>query len=97
MPNDCSDNQVMCLGLGSVQIFCNTMDHSLPGSCVHGILKGRILEFISISSSTGSSQPRDQTRIAYVSCIAGRYFTHWSHFKLLVFVWSKKVFYKIHM
>ena len=51
------------------------MDHSLPGSFAHGILQARILEWVAISSSRGSSQPRDQTQI---SCIAGRFFTFWA-------------------
>ena len=42
------------------------------GSSVHGILQGRILEWVAVPSSRGSSQPRDQTQ---VSCIAGRFFT----------------------
>ena len=50
------------------------MDHSLPGSSVHGILQARILEWVAIPFSRGSSQPRDQT---LVSCIAGRFFTVW--------------------
>ena len=51
------------------------MDCSLPGSSVHGILQSRILEWVAMSSSRGSSQPRDQTQ---VSCIAGRFFTIWA-------------------
>ena len=47
------------------------MDYSLPSSSVHGILQERILEWVAISFSRGSSQPRDQNR---VSCIAGRFF-----------------------
>ena len=43
-----------------------------PGSSVHGILQARILEWIALPSSRGSSQPRDQTQI---SCSAGRFFT----------------------
>ena len=43
------------------------MDHSLPGSSVHGILLSRILEWVAISFSRGSSQSRYWTR---VSCIA---------------------------
>ena len=39
--------------------FCNPMDCSLPGSSVHGILQARILEWIAMPSSRGSSQPRD--------------------------------------
>ena len=45
------------------------MDYSLPGSSVHGIFQARILEWVVISFSRGSSQLRDQ---ALVSCIAGR-------------------------
>ena len=44
------------------------MDHSLPGFSVHGILQARILEWVAMSSSRGSSQPRDQTHVSYISC-----------------------------
>ena len=40
-----------------------------------GILQARILEWVSMPSTRGSSQPRDRTQ---VSCIAGRFFTIWS-------------------
>ena len=50
------------------------MDCNLPGSSVHGILQARILEWVAMPSSRGSSQPRDQTRVFYVSCIADRFF-----------------------
>ena len=43
------------------------------GSSVHGILQARILEWVAIPFSRGSSQPRDQTQI----CIAGRFFSIW--------------------
>ena len=45
-----------------------------PGSPVHGILQARILEWVAISSSRGSSQPSDQNHISCSSCIAGRFF-----------------------
>ena len=61
-----------CLFTKSCPTFCDPMDCSSPGSSVHGISQARILEWIAISSSTGSSQPRDQTQ---VSCLAGRFFT----------------------
>ena len=48
------------------------MDCSLPSSSVHGILQARILEWVAISLSRGSSQLKDQTQ---VSCTAGRFFT----------------------
>ena len=51
------------------------MDYSPPRSSVHGILQARILEWVAISFSRGSSLPRDQT---WVSCIAGSFFTSWA-------------------
>ena len=48
------------------------MDCSLPGSSVHGSLQARILEWVVIPFSRGSSQPRDWT---WVFCITGRFFT----------------------
>ena len=42
---------------------------------VHGILQARILEWVAILFSRGSSQPKDQSQ---VSCIAGRPFTSWA-------------------
>ena len=48
------------------------MDCSLQGSSVHGILQARVLEWVAMPSSRGSSQPRDWTQ---VSCAAGRFFT----------------------
>ena len=51
------------------------MHCSPPGSYVHGILQARILEWVAMSSSRGSSQPRDWTQ---VSCIAGKFFTTWA-------------------
>ena len=51
--------------------LCNPMNCSMPGSSVHGIFQTRILEWVAISSSRGSSQPRDRTQ---VSCTAGRFF-----------------------
>ena len=51
------------------------MDCSPPGSSIHGILQARILEWVAISFSRGSSWPRDRTE---VSCIAGRWFNLWA-------------------
>ena len=55
--------------------LCDPVDCSPPGSSVHGILQEGILEWVAISFSRGSSQPRDRTR---VSCIAGRCFILWA-------------------
>ena len=45
------------------------MDCSLPGFSVHGIFQARVLEWVAIAFSRGSSQPRDQTHISYISSI----------------------------
>ena len=58
--------------LQSCPTLYDPMDCSLPGSSVHGISQARVLEWVAISFSWGSSQPRDWT---HVSCFAGRLFT----------------------
>ena len=55
--------------------LCDPMDCSPPGSSVHGILQARILEWIAIPFSRGSSWPYDQT---WVYCVASRFFTIWA-------------------
>ena len=67
-----------CVGAKSLHLcltLCDPMDHSPPGSSVHGILQARILEWVAMPFSRGSSRPRDQTQ---VSNIAGRFFTSWA-------------------
>ena len=61
--------------LSHLQLFCDPMDYSLPGSSVHGIIQVRILAWVVIPFSRGSSQTRDWT---WVSCIAGQFFTIWA-------------------
>ena len=56
----------------SCPTLCNPTDSSLPGSSVRRTFQARILKWVAISSSRGSSQARDQT---HVSCIAGGFFT----------------------
>ena len=53
---------------------CAHMDCTPPGSSVHGIFQARILEWVAIALSRRSSQPRDQTCVSRVSCIAGGFF-----------------------
>ena len=50
--------------------LCNPKNYT-----VHGILQARILEWVTLPFSRGSSQPRDRTQ---VSCIAGGFFTNWA-------------------
>ena len=51
------------------------MDYSPPGSSVHGILQARTPKWVAIPFSRGSSQPRDQTLVSYISALAGGFFT----------------------
>ena len=55
--------------------LCNPMNCSPLGSSVHGIFQARILEWVAIPFSRGSSQPRDQTLVSYM---AGEFFTIWA-------------------
>ena len=55
--------------------LCDPMDYSSPGSSDHGMFQARILEWVAISLSRGSSRPRDWTQ---VSGIPGRFFTIWA-------------------
>ena len=70
--------------LQSCPTLCNPMDCSPPGSCIHGILQVRILEWVAIPFSRGSPQSRDRT---WVSCIEGRLFTVWA---------TRQAFYQVH-
>ena len=64
-----------CLAAQTCPTLCNPMDCSLSGSSIHGILQAGILEWVAIPFSRGSSQPRDQT---WISFITGRFFTIWA-------------------
>ena len=54
--------------------LCDPMDCSQPDCSVHGILQARIMEWVVISFSKESSQPKDQTWVSGIFCIAGRFF-----------------------
>ena len=61
----------MCVHAKSLQsclTLCNSMNHSLPGSTVHGIPQARILEWVAISFSRGSSWSWIPTCVSYISC-----------------------------
>ena len=58
---------------------------SPPGSCVHGTLLARILEWVAISFSSESSRPRDWIRVSSVSCIRRRVLYHWATWEAPIF------------
>ena len=71
--------RVCAKSLQSCPTFCNPMDCSLSGFSVHGLLQGKILEWVTMPSSRGSSRCWDQTLISYVSCIGRWVLYHWCH------------------
>ena len=79
-----SERGVLCayMGMCAVTKSCPTlgdpMDRSLPGSSVHGISKGCILEWVVISSSRGPSWPRGRTRVSCSSSIGRWILCHWA-------------------
>ena len=64
-----------CSVAQSCPSLCDPINRSLPGSSVHGTFQARILEWVAISFSRGSSQPRDWTQ---VSCTARSFFPIWA-------------------
>ena len=67
-------------------LFCNPMDCSPPGS-VHGIFQARIMEWVAMPSSRGSSQPRDQTQVSHT---AGWFFTIWATREAYIYAYTQK-------
>ena len=68
-------NIFMCAkSIHSWLILCDPMVCNQLAS-VHGILHAKILEWVAMSSSRGSSRPRDQTQVSYFSCLGRRFFT----------------------
>ena len=66
---------VCAKSLPSCPTLCDPMDCSPPDSSIQGIIQAGILEWVAMSSSRGSSPPRDQTHISHGSCTAGGFFT----------------------
>ena len=63
--------------------LCDPVNCSLPGSSVLGILQAGILKWVAISSSRGSSRPRNR---ACISCIGRWILNHWTTWEVLVMV-----------
>ena len=65
-----------CLVTKSCPTLWDPVDCSLPGSSVHGISQARILEWVALFFSRGSSLTRDRTCVSSVSCFAAGVFTN---------------------
>ena len=68
----------MFIHLSCMQLFCNPLDHSLPGSSVHRISQSRILKWVAISISKGSSRPRDGNCVSFTSWTGRWILYHWA-------------------
>ena len=77
MGPQCCGLSCVCVpqSLQSCLTLCSPLGCSPPGPSVHGILQARILEWVAMPSSRGSSQPRDRTHISCVSCVVIRFFS----------------------
>ena len=82
-----------CVYMWSVNVtqscltLCDPMNYSLPGPTVHEILQTRIIEWVAIPFSRGSSQPRDQPQF---SGITGGFFTIWDTREYIhIYIWIK--------
>ena len=69
----CKLRSVRVSRFSHVQLW-DPVERSLPGSSVYRTLQTRILEWVAIPFSRGSSQPRDQTHVSYISCIGRQVF-----------------------
>ena len=65
----------VCVCTQSCPTLCDPMDCSPPGSSIHGILQARILEWVAISSSRGSSRPKDEILVSMSPALANGFFT----------------------
>ena len=74
--------------LQSCLTLCDPMDCSLSGSPVHGIFQAWILEWVAISFSRGSSQPKDRTGVSYISYIQFSSVQSLSHVRLFATPWT---------
>ena len=72
--------------------LCNPMDCSLPGSSVHGILQARILKWIAMPSSRGSSWLRAWTQ---VFCIGRQNLCHWVTWEAYIYIDIYFIFFSI--
>ena len=73
-----SPSLAVCVYAQSGLTLCDPMDCSPPGSSVHEIFQARILEWVAIFYSRGSSWPRGQTSASCVSWIGRRILYHWA-------------------
>ena len=78
-PVPCKGARVCASVVQSCPTRCDPTDCSPPRSSIHGILQARLLEWVAMLSSRGSSRPRNWTRVSHVSCISRQVLYHQHH------------------
>ena len=68
--------------------LCDATNCSPPGSSVHGILQARMLEWVAMPFSRGSSRPRDWIHVYWISCIGRQILYHWGTWE----AWTNQLF-----
>ena len=82
-PNVCSAFYFAMLYVMVSLFSCVQLFATLPGSSIHGIFPARILEWVAMPFSRGSSWPRDRTHVSYVSCMGRLVLYCWATLTLL--------------
>ena len=76
----------MCVCAKSLQLCLTLCNCTPPGYFVHGILHTRILEWVAVFSSRGSSQPRDRSSVSYVYCIGSGFFATGATWETIIII-----------
>ena len=79
----------VCESLRHTWLFVTPMDYNLPGSSVHGIFQARILEWVAIPFSRGSSWPKARTQVSWIT---GRFSTGWATKESIIMYTQCKVY-----
>ena len=67
-----------CVRVQLCSVLCDSMDCSPPTSSIHGMFQARILEWVTFSSSRGSSRPMDPIHVSCISCMSRQILYHWA-------------------
>ena len=82
----CNSRSFLCSVAQSCLILCGPIDCGLPGSSPHGVFQAKILEWIPVPYSRGSSRPEDQIRVSGISCIGRQILYHQCHLEAQVLI-----------
>ena len=85
------DFRCVCMHVQLYLPLCDPMDCNPPGSSVHGIFQAKILEWIVISYSRGSSQPTDRTHVSCLSCTARQILYHSATWEAPIYIYYHQI------